>query len=405
MNRIRNINGRRLLYAIAIVAVMLIAVAPLIASAANNRVNITVRQNFSAPPQSETGLFTYVLKPLGNGYPMPTGNQKNLYEFSIAGNKSFEIGPIVFNQQGNFKYEVYQVVDNAKPGYVYDRQVYTVEVRVNANLEVEITIKNSSGVKVTGIVFDNYVELLATDPKLMADPPVMKTVSGHPKTAGTFTFALTALDPKNPMPAGSSNGVKKIQITGSGSGEFGQWSYNRAGVYYYTITEENTGESGYKYDAAVYTITDTVTGGANGQLTLSRVVTNKSNRTVTNCAFINKYSAGIGQLFDDTTEELPGIGPDGSSLYDANNPFGSGNVKGAADTEVKDYTASNTAQNNAGGSSNYRGYSAGYGPKTGDDRNTAQYLALLIIGGALATAASFYLVAAEKKRKEKNRAI
>ena len=401
MNKIRNINGRRLSYAILIVAVMLIAVAPLIASAANNKVNFTVRQNFIAPPQTETGLFNYELRPLGSGNPMPTGNQKDVYAFSIAGNKTIDIGPIVFDRQGTFKYEVYQVVDSVKPGYTYDWQVYTIEVRVNADLEIEIVIRNNKQVKVKEIVFDNYVDLLPTDPRLMTDPPVMKTVSGHPKHDAVFTFALTALDPSNPMPAGSAGGVKRIQILGSGSAEFGTWSYNRAGVYYYSISEENTGESGYKYDASIYTITDTVTA-VNRQLMLSRVVTNKANRQVTNCTFINKYNSGIAQLFEDTTDDID-KGPDSSSLYDSDNPFGFGNIMGAGNTEVKDYTGGGNAQTGANGNGNGRGNTAGFGPKTGDDRNTAQYLVLLILGGALSTAASFYLVAAEKKRKEKNR--
>jgi hypothetical protein len=87
---------------------------------------------------------------------------------------------------------------------------------------VEVIIRNSSLAKVKEIVFNNSSVVLPTDPKLMADPPIMKTVSGNPKKGNVFTFVLTALNPANPMPAGSANGVKMVHITGTGIGEFGR---------------------------------------------------------------------------------------------------------------------------------------------------------------------------------------
>jgi len=57
------------------------------------------------------------------------------------------------------------------------------------------------------------------------------------------------------------------------------------------ISEENTGETGYTYDKTIYTITDVVED-EDGQLIVTRKVTNNDKKQVTACAFQNRYSAG-----------------------------------------------------------------------------------------------------------------
>lgn len=66
-----------------------------------------------------------------------------------------------------------------------------------------------------------------------------------------------------------------MTIVGSGSEDFGTWSYTEAGVYYYSISEVNVGEDGYAYDTGVYTITDSVKDVA-GRLELTRTVTSEA---------------------------------------------------------------------------------------------------------------------------------
>jgi sortase B len=90
----------------------------------------------------------------------------------------------------------------------------------------------------------------------------------------------------------------------------------------------NTGETGYTYDTVTYTITDTVSE-EDGQLKVSRVVTNEQNKQVTSLTFINKYSSGGGVT----------------------------------------------------------------GPKTGDDSNTDLYIILLIAGGIFAAGGTVFMMA------------
>ena len=179
-----------------------------------------------------------------------------------------------------------------------------------------------------------------TVPALMVDPPIMKTVVGdQPASNGVFTFKLVANNPLQSMPSGSKDGVKTIAINGPGQGEFGTWSYDKAGTYTYTAYEVKGSAKGYTYDTAVYTITDIVKD-ENARLVLSRTVTNDSGAVVTSMYFVNEYA----------------------------DP-GSGTGEGKP------------------------------GPKTGDDTNTALYYTLFAISGAVMSALAVYLIAGRKRKK------
>jgi pilin isopeptide linkage protein len=230
------------------------------------------------------------------------------------------------------------------PGYVYDERVFILVAHVfsdasNPDLHVDLIIWNKDNTKADAIVFNNSYGYVPTEPGLMPDYSVVKTVTGNPSNNSTFTFRLADQDPTQPMPAGSVSGVKTITTTGSGTASFGKWSYTQPGTYYYTVSEviPSPPETGYTYDTAVYTITDTVTD-AGGQLTLSRVVTNASYSTVTSFTFINRYTH-------------PG------------------------------------------------GPTPPVGPGTGDGMNSFKYATIFSISGALAVGAAIYLILAGKRKK------
>jgi len=290
MNRILKTKKRRLLCAAILLVAALAAGASVSAHAADNPLTLTVRQVFVASSPSADDTFTYRLRPLEAGGPMPAGSTAEGYTFLINGDGSAEIGPLTFSRSGVFRYELFQA-PGGKPGCAYDKRKYIIEVYAGAASGVELIVLNTDGTKAEVIEFRNTYGALPSDLALMADPPVKKTVSGNPSRSSVFMFTLSARDASNPMPEGSVNGVKTIQITGSGEGKFGTWRYDKAGTYYYTAAEANTGEAGYTYDTTVYHITDTVTE-KDGQFVLSRVVTSDLDKPVTSLTFINKYSAG-----------------------------------------------------------------------------------------------------------------
>ena len=117
--------------------------------------------------------------------------------------------------------------------------------------------ENGFEVKIT-----NYHK--ASYDKVMSDPPVEKVVNGNPSTKETFTFQMKALTDGAPMPEGSKDGVKTVDIIGSGSYEFGEMYYDKPGQWKYEITEVKGSAKGYTYDTTVYTLIVSVKEVADG---------------------------------------------------------------------------------------------------------------------------------------------
>jgi pilin isopeptide linkage protein len=451
MNRIVKTKVKNILHTVTTFAVILIILIPVTAVtvfAAYNSFRFTVYQTFTTSSASAYSTFTYRLRPLETGNPMPAGSNSDGYTFTLTGNSSIEIGPLNCSQRGVYRYELFQVIGTRNPGYIYDSQIYTIEVHVDMSLNVKIIVLNKNGAKEEYIKFENRYNLLPTNPDLMFDIPVRKTVFGLPSYNSIFTFRLQAQNISNSMPSGSINGIKNIQITGSGSESFGVWSYDKAGTYYYTVYEVNSGERGYSYDTEVYTITDMVKE-MDGELILSRIVTNGNNKQVMSLTFINNYNGVINPppvtnpppppppytsppaatSVVNTTEKVVTQPPtDGNpSTSDNKNimtniptsadmiyptyPAGSGNVPENGTnitdiTNVTDLTGDNippvseksSSSNSNGGDTKTPGI---YGPKTGDDANTNFYIVLLILSGATAIGAAAYLIYSINIRKAK----
>lgn len=302
MNKTKKARTKRPLGLGLLLLVVLAAAMPVAARAADNPLQLTVRQTFEAAPAPADSTFTYRLSALEAGSPMPEGSTAQGHTFTIAGTADKAIGPIGFTRAGVYRYEL-RCVSEQRPGYVCDGRIYSIEAYVDEALRVDIIVWNADHTKAGALEFRHDYKSIATDPALMADPPVRKTVSGSPGRSSTFTFKLEARNPSNPMPAGSVGGVKLLQIVGQGEGEFGRWSYDRAGTYYYTVSEVDTREAGYTYDKAVYTITDTVTE-KDGRLVLARVVTNAQNKPVTALDYINKYNKDGPKTGDEMNKTL-----------------------------------------------------------------------------------------------------
>lgn len=371
----RNIRTRKRIGKIPVVVLLLACLAsllvPISLAAAPGEVTLTVKQVFinagTAEPPNKT--FSYRLTPEQPTNPLPSGSIAGIYDFDITGTADKPV-TITFTNAGVYTYELSHTTAPAD-GYTYNQKIYTLIITVNSDLTYTIVIRNEAGNKVDdediqykhsyndgsgpedgkGEDSDNDKDkwIDPSDPNAMKDPSVVKTVSGSPGTAGTFTFQLTAQNPSNPMPSGSVHGVKTVQVKGSGKAQFGTWSYTQEGIYFYTISEViPSAADGYAYDTTVYTITDSVTA-VNGRLVVSRVVTNNQNKPVTSCSFINTYT-------------------------DSGKP-------GSPATPHPD---------------------APNGPKTGDDSRTEMYSILLCTAGIAALLSLCYLVSDRRRRDERD---
>ncbi|MCL1803675.1 MAG: sortase [Eubacteriaceae bacterium] len=297
--------GRNL--AAALLAFLLAALLQPSAASASAGATITVKQAFSntgesPPPSAE---FSYMLKACDAFSPMPPDSTGGVYAFALDGTTGKDIF-IPYSQTGIYEYE-FILLSDASPGYTLDEKAYSIKIIVDSSLSATIAIRTGDGLKAEEISYSHsYCAVLEpSDPGLMFDPPVVKSVSGEPATASVFSFRLTAADAASPMPQGSTNGVKIATISGSGQAYFGTWSYERPGVYYYYVDEVNTGEEGYSYDASVYTITDIATE-VDGRLEVNRVIANNANRNVSSLSFINTYRPSQKPPID---EETPNTKP------------------------------------------------------------------------------------------------
>ena len=357
-------------------------------AAEKGEVMLTVVQAISGVSLPPEAIFSYRLTAKSASNPMPTGSGASGYLFDIAGTGEARIGPIRFAKAGLYTYEIHHVTD-PRPGYVYDQTVYKLEILVESDLTATVIASKEDGSKAADIQYQHSYNYGPSDPGNMVDPPIVKTVSGNPSVASAFTFHLVPGNPSNPMPAGSVNGVKTVQVTGSGWTEFGTWAYTKEGTYYYTVSEVNTGTGDYVFDATVYTITDTVKA-VDGQLVVNRVVMNNANKQVTSLSFINTYTGDnkvtpppSGKPGGPTPTPPPSGKPGGTTPPPSGGLGGGGSGGGGS----------------GGGGSGGSGGGSGAGPKTGDESQTTLYTVLFCIAGITALISVEYLLADRRRGK------
>ena len=177
--------------------------------------------------------------------------------------------PVSFNEAGTFTYTIVeQKPATPESAITYDETVHTVTVTVtkdeNGQLNADVQY---DGKKDTPTVTNTYTPPTPVPPTVKPTTAQFKAKkvlaingsSDRTLKANEFTFLLkdqagTLIDTK-------TNGE-------NGDILFSPVSFNEAGTFTYTITEQKpaTPESAITYDESVHTVTVTVTKDANGQL-------------------------------------------------------------------------------------------------------------------------------------------
>ena len=175
-----------------------------------------------------------------------------------------------------------------------------IEYDAKGNLVKTETVKDSAGNERTlgkndRMVFTNVYE----DPEpytVSVDLGVSKSVEGSPKESETFTFRLEAVSaPKGvktiPMPSGSKNGLKTVEIKGKGNAHFGSMVFDTPGTYVYKVSEKAGANREYTYDTKVYTVTVEVAKKADGTLSVEITALDNNKRSVKwdELVFVNTY--------------------------------------------------------------------------------------------------------------------
>ena len=263
MENILGTNAKKVLCMAAAAIMLLITCAPQAANAAVEPPRITVNQVFTTTGGADA--FTYILKPLESGNPMPEGSIAEGYTFTITGTGSLTIKLTPFSQDGVYRYKLYQVLGAAKPGYTYDKRVYTIEIHMYEELYVIVIVYNEDGTKAGTILFQNSysgsgtTEPPPTDPPTTTPPPTNPPTTELPPTGPPVTELpptnppttelpptsppLTELPPTGPPltelpptdPAGGGNGVE------NGAGSMPKTGYDSNKVFYLVLIMSGAG--------------------------------------------------------------------------------------------------------------------------------------------------------------------
>ena len=103
--------------------------------------------------------------------------------------------------------------------------------------------------------------------------PVTVSLSGTlPSPAEEFTVQLKADNASYPMPEGSDGGICSLTVTGAETKSFPTITYDRVGIYTYTVYQLAGSNRKCTYDSAVYALTVYVTNAENGGLEATAVL-------------------------------------------------------------------------------------------------------------------------------------
>jgi len=169
---------------VAIVAAFM-GLSPLKAYAATASLSIPVEQIFSLTPETaeNQGSFSYEFRRVSANAPLPAGAVGDVYTFTLAGNQTRSIGPLVFDRPGSiYTYEVRSVATPVT-GYTLDNRVFTIIIGVgngpNGTLVAHIRAiyigTAAAANKVEYIVFEKDFTAAPQEtdppPEVLPDPP------------------------------------------------------------------------------------------------------------------------------------------------------------------------------------------------------------------------------------------
>lgn len=214
---------------------------------------------------------------------------------------TFGFGPITYDKEGEFVYEVREIVDedsgSYNPGITYSQNVAKVTVKVTDNLHGGYT----AAATVVNETFTNtYQSELNYDAK--GGLAIVKEMEGHDIAADQFEFTVTPADQASAEKMGLENTTPVVLSTVNGATMVdGVSTYeiplftgkDQTGViftqedegktYTYTIVESKGGDTsiGYTNDDTEYTVAITTEDDGKGLITVTTTVTdNKGSEPV-----------------------------------------------------------------------------------------------------------------------------
>ena len=232
----------------------------------------------------QDGEFTFALTS-HDGAPMPEGSKDGVKTVANTGT-GFTFGRMDYDKPGTY---VYTVTEQAgrDPTIGYSTQAYDVTVTVTDQGGM---LSATADRQANDIRFDNTYTPTPVDVTVKAD----KHLAGRDLNDGEFAAELKDSDGNllqtkrfARVPRDAQSDKANVR-EGEGTLEFDKLTFDRAGVYTYTVTEQDGNLGGVTYDRTVHTVTVTVTEDA------------KTHRLVAAVSYSNGEGGEEGILFRNT---------------------------------------------------------------------------------------------------------
>ncbi|TCD91285.1 cell surface protein [Bifidobacterium longum subsp. longum] len=235
------------------------------------------------------GEFTFALTS-HDGAPMPEGSKDGVKTVANTGT-GFSFGRMDYDKPGTY---VYTVTEQAgrDPTIGYSTQAYDVTVTVTDQGGM---LSASVDRQATDVRFDNTYTPTPVDVTVKAD----KHLAGRGLNDGEFAAELKDSDgnllqtkrfARVPRDAQSDKATDVRE--GEGTLEFDKLTFDRAGVYTYTVTEQDGNLGGVTYDRTVHTVTVTVTEDTKSHKLAASVAYSNGKASEKSILFQNTYQPG-----------------------------------------------------------------------------------------------------------------
>ena len=232
------------------------------------------------------GEFTFALTS-HDGAPMPEGSKDGVKTVANTGT-GFSFGRMDYDKPGTY---VYTVTEQAgrDPTIGYSTQAYDVTVTVTDQGGM---LSATADRQANDIRFDNTYTPTPVDVTVKAD----KHLAGRDLNDGEFAAELKDSDgnllqtkrfARVPRDAQSDKATDVRE--GEGTLEFDKLTFDRAGVYTYTVTEQDGDLGGVTYDRTVHTVTVTVTEDADSHTLTAKTEYSTENGSEDGIRFTNTY--------------------------------------------------------------------------------------------------------------------
>lgn len=234
----------------------------------------------------QDGEFTFALTS-HDGAPMPEGSKDGVKTVTNTGT-GFTFGRMDYDKPGTY---VYTVTEQAgrDPTIGYSTQAYDVTVTVTDQGGM---LSATADRQANDIRFDNTYTPTPVDVTVKAD----KHLTGRDLNDGEFAAELKDSDGNllqtkrfARVPRDAQSDKANVR-EGEGTLEFDKLTFDRAGVYTYTVTEQDGNLGGVTYDRTVHTVTVTVTVTEDA----------KTHRLVAAVSYSNGEGGEEGILFRNT---------------------------------------------------------------------------------------------------------